>query len=676
MRTNFLVWLIFISYVYVPAAQTEEKFVVEQSRVLEGDHQQTLWQYLLAQCDQLDLQRAERLNTALETPDTLKQHLQYLQQSYQQLLGDFPLKTPLNPIVTGQLIGEGFRIEKVLFESFPDHHVTALLYLPHGSANLGVGPWPSILFACGHSANGKAYASYQKACALLARNGFVVLSYDPISQGERTQLPSASRYGTTTHTLLNIGARLVGRSVVWYEAWDGVRSIDYLLSRPEVDSSKPVGMTGTSGGGTQTTFLMALDQRIGPAAPSCYVMQRTTKFRGRSGPADGCQHLPNEGMYGIDHIDYSLMRAPRPTAVLAATRDFFDIESTRETCQDAVSVFKVLGEPDRFHFFEAEAEHGMLQEHRQEVVRWFRQWFYQDPSSVLEPEELQVFSEEQVQVTRTGQLVTDFASQVSVADLSLQEAHRLFTSRESFWRDYSLADCLNEIRDLLGVRSGLASPEVELVERIKHQRITIDLLILRRPREVPVPGLLFQKQIDTNTNRMVIYLHSQGKEIEAEGEIKALLTTASSVLAIDVRGVGETRDQGSNAKYHSHDHRVGTVAMHIGRPIAGQRVEDVLMAVDFLKGEGSGLNLSSDRELHLVAVEAMTPLALHAAVLDPRIETVELRRPLIQSWIKDVLSSPLRREMTGLVVPGALKKYDLPDLARVLGERLLVVDND
>mgnify|MGYP002527793254 CR=1 FL=1 len=80
-------------------------------------------------------------------------------------------------------------------------------------------------------------------------------------------------YGTTTHTLLNIGARLVGRSVVWYEAWDGVRSIDYLLSRPEVDSSKPVGMTGTSGGGTQTTFLMALDQRIVPAAPSCSVMQ-------------------------------------------------------------------------------------------------------------------------------------------------------------------------------------------------------------------------------------------------------------------------------------------------------------------------------------------------------------------------------------------------------------------
>ena len=677
MRTNFIGWLVLLSHVCVPAAQVEEKFVVEQLRILEGDHQQTLWNYLLDQCDQLDLQRAERLSIALKTPETLKQHLQDLKRSYQQLLGDFPPKTPLNPTITGYLIGEGFRVEKVLFESFPNHHVTALLYLPDGSANPRMGPWPGILFACGHSANGKAYSSYQKTCALLARHGFVVLSYDPISQGERTQLPSASRFGTTTHTLLNIGARLVGRSVVWYEAWDGVRSIDYLLSRPEVDSTKPVGMTGTSGGGTQTTFLMALDQRIGPAAPSCYTMKRTTKFRGCSGPADGCQHLPNEGIHGIDHIDYSLMRAPRPTAVLAATRDFFGIESTRETCQDAVAVFKVLDEPDRFHFFEAEAEHGMHQEHRQEVVRWFRQRFYQNPEPVLEPNKLQVFSEMQVQVTRTGQLVTDFASQVSVADLSLQEAHHLSNSRKAFWQDHSLTNCLEEIRTLLGVRNSLVSPEVELVGRIRHQRTTIDRLILQRPGEVPIPGLLFRKQsIDTNPTRTVIYLHSQGKEVEVEGEIKALLTTSNSVLAIDVRGVGETRDQGSNTKYHSHDHRIGTVAMHIGRPIAGQRVEDILMAVDFLKGDRSDLNLSLEGELHLVAIGAMTPLALHAAVLDCRIDTVELRRPLIQSWMEDVLSSPLRREMTGLVVPGVLKKYDLPDLARVLSERLLVIDDD
>ena len=96
----------------------------------------------------------------------------------------------------------------------------------------------------------------------------------------------------------------------------------------EVDKNQSIGMTGTSGGSTQTTFLMALDDKIGPAAPSCYTMQRTSKFRGRSGPADGCQHLPFEGQYGIDHIDYTLMRAPKPTAILAATKDFFEIDST------------------------------------------------------------------------------------------------------------------------------------------------------------------------------------------------------------------------------------------------------------------------------------------------------------------------------------------------------------
>ena len=174
-----------------------------------------------------------------------------------------------------------------------------------------VAPGPVYCLHAATSANGKAHTAYQTACALMAQNGFVVLSYDPISQGERTQQPKARRYGTTTHTLLNHGSRLVGRSVVWYSAWDGVRAIDYLLSRSEVDRSRPIGMTGTSGGGTQTTFLMALDDRIGLAAPSCYTMQRTDKFTGKSGPSDRRQHLACEGLHGIDHIDYTLMRFPR-----------------------------------------------------------------------------------------------------------------------------------------------------------------------------------------------------------------------------------------------------------------------------------------------------------------------------------------------------------------------------
>ena len=125
---------------------------LDDLQVLEGDQRQLLWNHLTSQCDRLDRQRAERLAKALKSPAALKQHLAKLRDDYHNILGSFPKKQPLNAKVTGKLDGTSYRVEKVLFESLPNHHVTALLYLP---AN-GEGPWPGVLFACGHSANGKA----------------------------------------------------------------------------------------------------------------------------------------------------------------------------------------------------------------------------------------------------------------------------------------------------------------------------------------------------------------------------------------------------------------------------------------------------------------------------------------------------------------------------------------
>ena len=636
----------------------------DEFQVLEGDQRQLLWNHLISQCERLDRQRADHLAKALKSPVALQQHLAKLRNNYRKLLGPFPKKTPLNAKITGKLNGGSYRVEKVLFESLPNHHVTALLYLPAK----GEGPWPGVLFACGHSANGKAYPSYQTACALLAQNGFVVLSYDPISQGERTQLPKAARYGTTTHTLLNHGARLTGRSVVWYSAWDGVRSIDYLLSRPEVDGSKPIGMTGTSGGGTQTTFLMAIDDRIGPAAPSCYTMQRTDKFRGKSGPSDGCQHLAGEGLHGIDHIDYSLMRFPRPTAILAATQDFFEIDSTRETVRDAKAVYGALGQADRFAFFEVDAEHGMHVGHRQEATRWMRQWLYNDPRPITEPKDIRLFSDAELQVTRTGQVCNDFPDEASVADISLRLARRLETERQRFWTG-NPAKALAKVRQLIGLPKNLPQPAVERGSQSQSDWARVDKFTFQRPDDMPVPALLFRPpgNIDQALD-VIVYADDRGMQSAARvnGPIRKLVSESTAVFAVDVRGLGETRDQGSNAKYHSHSHRVGNVATHIGQPLLGQRVRDLLAVVDYLNEVGS----ERVRSIRMVGVGAAAPVALHAAALDARISEVELRNPTVSSWVKDVLAQPLRREMVDHVVPGALAWYDLPDLARQLGARL------
>jgi cephalosporin-C deacetylase-like acetyl esterase len=141
------------------------------------------------------------------------------------------------------------------------------------------------------------------------------------------------------------------------------------------------------------------------------------------------------------------------------------------------------------------------------------------------------------------------------------------------------------------------------------------------------------------------------------------------VFAVDLRGLGETRDQGSNAKYHSHSHRVGNVATHIGQPLLGQRVRDLLSVVDYLNQVGSE-RVRSIRSIRMIGVGSAGPVALHAAALDARISKVELRNPTVNSWVDDVVAQPLRREMVDHVVPGALAWYDLPDLARQLGARL------
>ena len=232
--------------------------------------------------------------------------------------------TPLNARVVGELKGDGFRVEKIIFQSLPDCHVTALLYLPTDARP----PFPAVLVPCGHTANGKASSGYQRVCMLLARSGMAAFCYDPIGQGERYQLlddAGRPRYKSTTeHTLVGVSSMLVGRNTATYRVWDGVRALDYLQQRDDIDGAR-LGCTGNSGGGTLTEYLMALDRRILCAAPGCSV----TTFRKRledNGLGDAEQNIYGQIAFGLGHADYFHLRAPRPALICSATRDYVDID--------------------------------------------------------------------------------------------------------------------------------------------------------------------------------------------------------------------------------------------------------------------------------------------------------------------------------------------------------------
>src|SRR4029079_13215151 len=267
--------------------------------------------------------------------------------------GEFPHKTPLNAKVTGKLERDAYTIEKVVFEGRPGFFVTANLYVPHAAKKKKL---PGVVGSCGHSLTGKGEPAYQSFCQGLARmgNGYVVLIFDPIGQGERLQYahvekPHRPGVGVGEHRLAGNQQFLVGDFFGSWRAWDGIRALDYLLSRPEVDP-KHVGITGNSGGGTMTTWLAGVESRWTMAAPSCFVTTFRRNLENEL-PADTEQCPPRALAQHLDHADFLAAMAPRPVLILAKERDYFDVRGAEEAYRRLKPLYALLGAEDNIRLF-------------------------------------------------------------------------------------------------------------------------------------------------------------------------------------------------------------------------------------------------------------------------------------------------------------------------------------
>jgi dienelactone hydrolase len=374
-----------------------------------GPTPEMLSRYLLGEAQKLFDARRQAV-AALKTPAEVVARQKMLRRHFLDAIGPFPEKTPLKARVVGKKKCDGYTLERVVYESRPSHHVTANFYLPGGP-----GPFPGVLLPCGHSANGKAIEAYQRACISMAKHGLAVLCYDPIGQGERVQILNAQgkpalKSSTAEHTLAGTGALLVGQSAAGYRIWDGIRSLDYLASRPEVDP-KRLGCTGNSGGGTMTAYLMALDDRIVAAAPSCYITSLERLFA-TIGPQDAEQNITGQVAFGMEHADYLTMRAPRPTLICAATRDFFDIQGTWTSFREAKLLYGLLDHGERVDLFEYDSKHGFNKPRRQASMRWMRRWLLHKDDAPDEGD-YPIHTDAELQCTRTVQ-VLDHYTGVSV----------------------------------------------------------------------------------------------------------------------------------------------------------------------------------------------------------------------------------------------------------------------
>jgi len=662
MRTA-RVWIVLTACLLAGVGRADELQVLGEE-MAGGEPADMMNRHLRGLAD-LEFAKWKQRYEQVKTPDQIAEYQQRLRSCFLDALGRWPRRTPLNAQVTGVVRRQGYRVEKVLFESQPQFYVTALLFVPESERFAA--PYPGVLVPCGHAREAKGYESYQTMGALLALNGMVALVFDPIDQGERGQMMSQwpGLWGVQGHTMTGVGSILVGRNTAWFEIWDGMRGIDYLQSRPDVDGER-IGCTGNSGGGTQTSYLMALDDRIDAAAPSCYI----TNFYERIldlGAQDAEQNIYGQLAFGMDHADYLMMRAPSAIMICAATQDFFDIRGTWQSFRYAKRLYSRLGFAERIDILENDAPHNYNELQRQSVVRWMARWLQGRDEAIVEPQ-VKLLDANEFQVTAEGQVMKMEGAR-STYDQNRAFERRLGRQRRQLWSEKGRAEMMGDVRRIAGIRplGEIAEPNVAKVGTIERAGLRIEKLVIVPTQGVFLPALKYVPA-GGGSKEAVLYVHEAGKAADAgaDGPIEKLAAEGKTVLAVDLRGTGETQQTKQNyfKPYSGGDGQDAYTAYLLGKSYVGMRAEDVLLCGRLLKAEGAG-------RISLAAVGNVTVPALHAAAVEPELfHAVTLKRGLV-SW-KSVIESGMNMNQLVNTVHGALTAYDLPDLRAALGDRLRV----
>jgi cephalosporin-C deacetylase-like acetyl esterase len=611
----------------------------------------------------------------LTSPEALQARKQYVRERILSSLGSLPERTPLNVRAVGTLERPDYRIEKFIFESQPRFYVPAHLYVPRR----GTPPYPAILFPLGHEFDTKARPLWQLFLGTLATRGYVVLTYDPVGQGERIQLydpdwgESKVFRNNTEHTILGIQCLLIGDNLARYSVWDGMRALDYLLSRPEVDA-KRIACTGNSGGGNITAFLAALDDRIQVAAPSCWINSWQSLLE-TIGQQDAEQVLIPSLQDGLDHGDFIYAFAPKPYLILSAIRDFFAVKGVRETYDEARRIYAMLGVEEKLHKAEADAGHDYSKPLRMAAYRWFGRWLRGAEDNAPEVD-LPLATEEEMRCTPSGQIETSLGgetvrsmNQKRVAALGRKLPALTVVADVNSFRERTR----QQVSRLLN-QGALPLKDRRVLKTRSYGQITrsgysIEKLTYESEPGILIPALLFLPEGSPTRKPAVVYVDARGKSAESGPgqDLEQLAKAGFAVLAIDVRGMGETEvlesEQASDVRPYFGDYDSAMTALVVGKPLVGMRALDISRGVDLLQARE---DVDPD---HIVAFGRRNGAVsvLYAAVVDERLKKIVLEG-MLESY-QTIVDQKIHRQVFESVVSSVLRFYDLPDLVAALAPR-------
>lgn len=610
-----------------------------------------------------DQQLAERASAIahLQTRADAERRKAHVRETVLNLIGGLPEHHgPVAVKQFGSLSEDGFRIEKLAYESLPGLWVTADLYLPAG----GNGPFPAVLLAPGHEASGKQ--SQYSFGGNFARAGVIALAIDPLGQGERLQYfdpgEKKSTIGGSTgeHGEVNVPAMLLGEDVARYFINDSMRGIDYLISRRDVNA-QAIGALGCSGGGTSTAYLAALDDRVKVAGVACYITSFKELLPSATGVQEAEQSIPHFIEEGLDFGDWVELFAPKPYAIISTANDMFPFEGTKQTREEAARFYKLYGAEDKLQWITGPGGHGNLGPISPAILGFFLHYLKNAPAGDAPFTSLRIQNPAELLCTPTGQVSTSIGGETVPSIIQSHAAANLPKTHPS------ATEVAEDIRGLAGVvaRPSTRPPVAATLSTEQREGYRVEKIALQSedgeaPAFVAVPAA-------TGLKPAVLMLDSQPEKLAGVGgDFDRLAKSAHVVMALGPKP-SPPGIEGLKSPYLGAFNLLSLRAALVGKTILGMRVDDAIRAVDWLTDRGD----VDSKAITAYGSGAMGTVALHAAVLDPRIRNVVIENTL--AAYRMVVDQPLHRNIPEIAIPGVLAKYDMGDLLMALAPRNVTV---
>ncbi len=625
-------------------------------------------EYTVGRVREILQERADRL-AAIQTRAEAQAYVDDVRAKAARCFPALPARTDLNARTTGTSdLGE-IRLEKVVYESRPGFLVSANLYVPARiDAEL-----PCVLGLCGHSENGKAYGPYQFFARGLASKGFAVLIVDPVSQGERRQFYTeegvpAGESGprsTVAHNMIGNRMLLTGDFVGSWFAWDAIRGLDYLLERPETDTSR-VGVTGCSGGGTQTAQVTALDPRITMAAPDCYITSWLCNLENEL-PADAEQNPPRVLEFGLDEADLLLAYAPRPTMILAEENCYFDLRGARQAHAEVKKIHTLLDSPDSAEISVGHLDHG-FHKHAREAMYGF---FIKHAGLEVDWQESEMEEIPEAQLNAAEGEVVPFGSR-KIFGFTQARAKELGTQRPRF----EYAALQDAARKLLQIEMPDSPPHFRYLRRNGGQDAATgkgyQFAVESEPGIQVILTMFGDQENQCRRPRGPVSLYAGHLSSEEDCArlpwLQRRLSEGQRILAADLRGTGQsfptTCGSSDLLEPYGADYLYASFGSMMGESYLGRRVLDLLRTIDCLVDGGA--------EVHLIGRGVGSVAVALAALLHASQPTCELVHYLPSYQL--LIDNPLHNWPLSTMVENCLTTFDLPDIYAALGERLQKCD--